>query len=85
MTEDIIWENPPERRTQPTVWPQRLEPLKQKPGQWARIKTGSPASMYSMAGNLRNGQVKVPSGRWEFRSHKINENTGGLWARYLGE
>jgi hypothetical protein len=90
---DIIWEDPPRKRaTVVSKWLTILEPLKAPEnlnedgtGRWARVVTGKLTSMYSTAGNLRTGNLAVPSGRWEFAARKIEDDLGGLWARYLGE
>lgn len=83
--EEIVWEDPPSKRSSaPSIWAEILAPLVERPNTWARIRTGPPASMYSMAGNLRNND-SVPPGIWDFAARKIDDETGGLWARYLGE
>lgn len=87
--QEIVWSDPPERRATATrVWDPILTPLMERPGQWARIKVGPPGIMYSTAGNLRNGSIRIPGdnpAHWEFAARKLDDDTAGLWARYIGE
>lgn len=91
MTEqEIIWGDPPARRsTAVRVWDKVLEPLMttEHKGKWGRVKTGSPSTMYSTAGNLRNGSIAIPGKveDWEFAARKLDDDTAGLWVRYIGE
>jgi hypothetical protein len=82
----IVWEDPPAaaKTGQPTVWPQILAPLTERPREWARVRTNTTArASYQTAQNLRNGSVRVPPGRWEFRGVKTPDG-GAVYARYLG-
>jgi hypothetical protein len=76
----IVWRDPPSR----TRWTQRLEPLKERPGEWGRVQvTKKPEQAHSQAGALRAGKFAVPEGEWEFTSRKTM-NGGEVYARFLG-
>jgi hypothetical protein len=79
---ETVWEDPPPiKNRQPGKWVEALEPLKERPGAWARIYDApSVQSAYSVARNLRHGLAKKPPGQWEFRARD-----GKIYARYLGE
>lgn len=79
--DEIIWEEPPERTSGASKWVRKLQPLTQRPNQWARIATQkSKGSAASLASQLRNGGLKRPSGAWEFQAHDTL-----VYAQYLGE
>jgi hypothetical protein len=76
----VLWRDPPRR----TRWTQRLEPLKARPGEWARVHvTAKPEQAHSQAGALRAGKFAIPEGDWDFTSRKAG-NGGEIYARYLG-
>lgn len=88
----LIFETPPHilkrmkkeaRQTQERrsgVWLRALEPLKNFPGRWVKVRRmGSKASAYMTATMLRNGQAIMPKGRYEYAT-----NGPWLYARYLG-
>jgi hypothetical protein len=67
------------------AWPKRLEPLKERPGEWALVyKSPSTQAARSYADRLKRGKrYAVPPG-FEFRGGKSNGQTG-IWARFVGE
>ena len=83
MSDDIVWEEPPPRERKgghPRVWLERLAPLVERPGEWARILDAETAKRAtSTATNLRLGKVKVPPGEWEFAARGQR-----VYARFLG-
>lgn len=89
MTDDgIVWEDPVEMNPRPTSipWKERLGPLMEHPGQWARIHEVSRSSAWQVAGHLRKGIKPTPAGRWEFAARVNPRDTrrGYVYARYLG-
>ena len=83
---NIVWEKPPsQQRQRKGVWVDRLQPLMENPGEWARVYEGSLGTARSTSNSLRSGKTQIPDGDWEFVSRKIDEDTGGIWAVYWGE
>jgi hypothetical protein len=86
MTEPI-WEEPPTpftRRHQ--VWMDALEPLMERPGCWARVRTWDeekPTAGQNAARSLRNGEYRIPPGEWTFVGAAHNGGSA-VWARYDG-
>lgn len=89
MTSEPVWEAPPDVQGGPragTVWERRLAPLRNRPGQWARVTdTKNSHSAYSVVANLRLGRTQCPPG-FEFKGgrHPDDPNRGAIWARYVG-
>lgn len=60
-----IWEEPPPRSVaprKPSKWQERLAPLLENPGRWARFDFDSPVSAETAAPHLRRGRYRVPEG-----------------------
>jgi hypothetical protein len=79
---EIVWEDPPLRESYrpPGKWPQRLAPLVEHPGRWARVyEAPSAKTAYSTTANLKSGAYKIPPGRWEFKTRGAR-----VYAQYLG-
>lgn len=67
-------------------WPERLEPLKERPGEWARVfesTTLENARQYA-SGLKKPGRYALPEGRFEFRAGPLKNGKGGVYARYIG-
>lgn len=83
----IVWEDPPAARSKrgaTNKWVTILTPLMDRPGQWARMAVRDSAGLAAnQAANLRRN-IRIPAGRWEFTSRKIDERRHGVYARYLG-
>lgn len=91
----IVWEEPPPKRTRAgksaqSRWVKRLEPFKDRPGQWARI--GAPAKYTTLSSRqrtLKMGQAEgVNPEDWEFeiRSPETDGETNYyLYVRYVGQ
>jgi hypothetical protein len=84
--EGIIWEAPPDPKDlPPALYAPLLVAVKERPGSWARLRTGPSASMYSGRKRLEETAGKTDA-RWEFKSGRIAElpvaRGYGLWARY---
>jgi hypothetical protein len=82
----IVFENPPpppapaHRR-----WHARLEPLKARPHEWARVYVTSDyqkASSYAWQLKKRD-RYALPSGDFEFRAARLEDGRGAVYARYL--
>jgi hypothetical protein len=88
MTDNgIVWEEPAQistRRAQ--KWSERLAPLMEQPGRWARVGNVSRSSAWAVARQLATGTKPRPPGRWEFaaRGSKEDATRGLIYARYLG-
>lgn len=83
---NIVWEKPPsQQRQRKGVWVERLQPLMENPGEWARVYEGSLGTARSTSNSLRSGKTQIPDGDWEFVSRKIDDDTGGIWAVYWGD
>lgn len=86
----VALEDPPAARglaLGPGVWETRLLPLMEHEGRWVLVGE----FVHGSATKLRNGKLRKPSGRWEFRSSKSRADgtkagSGRMWlyARYLG-
>lgn len=86
MEPEIVWEDPPTANVKgESRWAQLLEPLRSRPGVWARFRLYPSSSAASSASQyLRNRPpASFPKGKWEIRAGKF-EGGGALWARYLG-
>ena len=85
---DIEFGNPP-KIPRPINTPKvaaRLAPLKERPGEWAKIygPTKTPDQASSWAHALRTGRfVGIPRGEYESTSRFI-DGQGWVWARYVG-
>lgn len=96
MTDDIIWEDPPDNRYRPELkWIPILTPLMAKPEKWARVATyGVPSQARSITHQLTRatygeGSYRLPDGQWEFVSRALpsednSQQQYGVFARYLG-
>lgn len=82
----VVWEDPPpERPGGRGKWTERLHPLTQRPGAWARVQDYTEYSSATAArGNLGTGRIRTPAGRWEFAARRNPTGGGSLYARYLG-
>lgn len=83
-----VWEDPPTAsRSGVSVWPDRLAPLMDNPGEWARFDMGSGNTASTAASRLRDGTHKLPEGttpeEWEFTSRR-HEDGSSVYARYVG-
>lgn len=88
MSEEIVWEDPPMPNTGPKgtpVWVERLSPLRDHPGKWARIADGKKRSAANnISHRLQKRMTKIPSGSWEFVYRGQPDETYAVYARYLG-
>lgn len=91
--ENLVWETPPSRRTR-SEWHERLTPLIDKPGEWARVWEGAvqTARSYTTALRSRRIQVPLPDHAWDFTSRSVDtgngsdpETVGRVYAVYHGE
>ncbi len=80
VTLTVQWEDPPEKDS----WLQRLAPLMERPGAWAKIAEGPYDKVSRMGWALRH-KYKIPPGEWEFEVSTVEKGVGQVHARYLGE
>ena len=78
----VVWEEPPLPRTK-GIWLERLAPLVEHPGEWARVHETSSQIARNTAGNLTRGVLMTPPGQWEFAARTV-DGKGRVYARYLG-
>lgn len=65
------------------VWEERLRPAVKLPGEWLRVHIyNSPKTAGRVVQGLKNRELAVPEGEWEFASRTI-EGKGYVYARYL--
>lgn len=84
--EEIVWEDPPApKRGHNGMWVERLAPLVERPGEWARVKgPTSESNARATANNLKDRKIKIPDGKWEVVARHV-DGKGYVWARYLGK
>lgn len=88
----LIWEDPPLHfRRQMRINPLQVQALKERPGEWARVKTFKNRSGATSAASSCRKNGDAGSGEWEFLGCTIEPvdtgqyvHTGGLYARYVG-
>lgn len=83
----LVWEDPPRRRTatSPVVVDGVLDQVKEKPGEWARIRSyDSQSPAYSGRKRLHGARHRHDE-HWEFRVARIDGDGWGLYARYRTE
>lgn len=79
------WEEPTRTKKTSGMWMERLTPLMERPGAWARAATlRNQSSAGSAAHWLNRRLIKIPPGRWEFVSRTITQGEYAVFARYLG-
>jgi hypothetical protein len=70
------------------VWRARLLPLLERPGEVQRIALGARGPMTGLASALRNGQTRLPAGRWDIAARELDTPVDGhsyaVFASYLG-
>lgn len=84
----LVWEEPPEASSpiKGSEWVDRLKPLMDKPGEWARVaEFDRPNYASGLATRLRRRPHWRPEGQWEFRgSTDSKAGTSRMYARYIG-
>lgn len=87
---EIVWEDPPEPATgRKGVWFERLSPLMEKPGEWARVlDTLFARTAYGTVTVIKQGKsgtrsMNRPPGQWEACARKV-DGKFYVYARYLG-
>lgn len=83
---DVLWDTPPPPARM--RWACRLAPLKDAPGEWARVAFDlrTLVDAYCQASYLRRGRATgVDPTLWEFRSGRARDGLYGVWARYVGD
>lgn len=80
---EIVWEPPP-RRQRPSQFDTALEAVRDKPGEWARLRLyKSSAAAYGARRRLTSNH-STHDERWEFAVARV-EDEYGLWARHRTE
>lgn len=65
----------------------RVAPLRERPGEWARIRGGytNPTAARAYAAIVRKGrQLGIDEGEFETATRKNDEGTWDVFARYVG-
>lgn len=81
----VRWE-PTTRKGPPPVWVERLRPLRERPGAWARVFVGGKASAYSVGNGIKHGKYRgLEPGQYEVSVRRLGEggDEWGCWARYV--
>jgi hypothetical protein len=86
VSDEIVWEDPPPAKQGGWLpWRDRLQPLRDRPNEWARVSNfPTVAAARSIAGPLSAGKIAVPEGKWEFTARELEDGRGAIYARYLG-
>ena len=81
----VVWEDPPEPRFGGhPAWRERLAPLIERPGEWARVlKTPNAQTARSQASRLSLKKRGSLPGQWEFVT-RTKDGMAFVYARYLG-
>lgn len=83
---DLAWEEPsPQVRGRPQAespWVQRLRPLMENPGRWARVAERDAPLIGNVSTQVK-GAIKHLGGRWEHTTRR-NSGRGRFYVRYLG-
>jgi len=86
MDNDIVFEDPPPNGAGlEGIWALRLAPLRERPGEWARVAGPlTVSSAGSTARNLKKGDYSgCPKGDYEAVSRQV-DGKAYVWARYVG-
>lgn len=87
MASTLIFEDPRRPLGRGIDWYATLEPLVERPGDWARVRTFSSSGGATNAmARLRERTVEIPEpeGTWEFTTRAAEGGRRHLYARYLG-
>jgi hypothetical protein len=72
------------RAARRAVWVARLEPLMDRPMEWARVATRPTRMGAAGAVNaLKHGRLEAPPGKWEFAARTV-DGEHRVYARYMG-
>lgn len=77
---EIVWQDPPPKTTT-SVWAERLAPLRERPGQWARIRESEPAKISGLRQRL--ARTVALKEAFEFRTHRVSDTQAELYARFI--
>lgn len=83
LPDGMVFEDPPARfvpKGRPAVWPDVVEPLKEHPGRWVRVREFDKVQQAaSAAGRIRR------LGGYETRAARNADGRGVLYVRFMGE
>ena len=78
----VIWEDPPEV-TADNSWVEKLRPLMERPGEWARFDGFTCLEdARNTASDLLFARIRRPKGVWNFRTREVR-NQPVLYVRYV--
>jgi hypothetical protein len=77
---EIVWQDPPPK-TSTSVWADRLAPLRERPGEWTRIREAQPAKISGLRQRL--AKTAALKETFEFRTHKVSDSEAELYARFV--
>lgn len=78
-----VWEDPPRTVGRPAVWPDRLAPLRERPGDWMNMGVHSA----SIAHAIKTGKVAgAEPGEFEATVRNVDPETkkATLYVRFVG-
>lgn len=87
MPEEIVWEDPPNNRVTSLVFEETLAKVKERRGEWARIRTFDTQGVAHGARKRLISKETKADPCWEFKVARLNNNGAryGLYARYCTE
>lgn len=76
---EIVWREPPPRVSR-SKWADALAPLRERPGEWAMVKSDTPERVNGL--RTRLAKTSAIRGQFELRAHKVSDDTAELYVRY---
>lgn len=77
---EIVWQDPPPKAPKPSLWADRLQPLQERPGQWAKIREDTPERITGLRSRL--SQRVGLKDLYEFQTARIGDTRAELYARF---
>lgn len=79
---EIVWEDPPHQMGRRGIWGQRLQPFRDRPGEWGRLPGRFSVSVSS---HIKRGiYADVERGDFEARCQNVADGTCDIYVRYVG-
>lgn len=87
MSDEITFSDPPPeavKKGRPSIH-DRLAPLREHPGEWAKVYSGSRDGAKMWASNLRQGKPSgIEAGQYDTRVGVDEHQIPTVWAAYVG-
>lgn len=85
MSEEVVWEDPPNGPGSSGCWGKLLAPLREHPGRWAKVKVGNDVVRAEGSNIKRGAYAGIEAGEFEVTSRAVGDGRYALYARYVGE